>query len=42
VNSAQILNGTLNVNETIQLAENAVPELLAAATKRGELAPARI
>jgi len=29
VNSAQILNGTLNVNETIQLVEKALPELLA-------------
>jgi protoporphyrinogen oxidase len=29
VNSAQILNGTLNVNETIQLVEKSLPELLA-------------
>jgi protoporphyrinogen oxidase len=29
VNSAQIVNGTLNVNETIQLAERALPTLLA-------------
>jgi len=28
VNSAHIVNGTLNVNETVQLAEKAVPELL--------------
>jgi protoporphyrinogen oxidase len=28
INSAHILNGTLNVNETIQLAENAAAELL--------------
>ena len=28
VNSAQIVNGTLNVNETIKLAESAVTELL--------------
>ena len=28
VNSSQILNGTLNVNETIQLAERAVPVLV--------------
>jgi protoporphyrinogen oxidase len=28
VNSAHILNGTLNVNETIQLAEKAVPHIL--------------
>ena len=30
VNSSQILNGTLNVNETIQLAERAAISLLAA------------
>jgi protoporphyrinogen oxidase len=30
VNSAHIVNGTLNVNETIKLAEDSVPELLAA------------
>jgi protoporphyrinogen oxidase len=29
VNSAQILNGTLNVNETIQLVEKSLPDLLA-------------
>ncbi len=29
VNSAQIVNGTLNVNETLQLAEHALPTLLA-------------
>jgi protoporphyrinogen oxidase len=29
VNSAQIVNGTLNVNETIQLAEQSLPKLLA-------------
>ena len=29
VNSSQILNGTLNVNETLQLAEQAMPTLLA-------------
>ena len=28
VNSAHIVNGTLNVNETLQLAERAVPQLL--------------
>jgi protoporphyrinogen oxidase len=28
VNSAQIVNGTLNVNETVRLAERALPELL--------------
>jgi protoporphyrinogen oxidase len=30
VNSTQIVNGTLNVNETVQLAERALPQLLAA------------
>ena len=30
VNSAQIVNGTLNVNETVKLAENAIPGLLKA------------
>jgi protoporphyrinogen oxidase len=29
LNSAHIVNGTLNVNETVQLAEKAVPQLLA-------------
>lgn len=29
LNSAHIVNGTLNVNETVQLAENALPQLLA-------------
>ncbi len=38
VNSAQIVNGTLNVNETIRLAEEAVPELLSSAPP----APSRI
>jgi protoporphyrinogen oxidase len=33
VNTAHIVNGTLNVNETVQLADRALPELLA------ELAP---
>ena len=28
VNSAQIINGTLNVNETIQVAENKLKEIL--------------
>lgn len=32
VNSAQIVNGTLNVNETVQLAERAVDHLLATPT----------
>jgi protoporphyrinogen oxidase len=31
VNSAHIVNGTLNVNETVQLAERAVPQLLSQA-----------
>ncbi len=34
VNSAQIVNGTLNVNETMRLAEEAVPELLSAGGRR--------
>jgi protoporphyrinogen oxidase len=35
VNSAHIVNGTLNVNETVQLAERAVPQMLSrAATAR--------
>lgn len=38
VNSAQILNGTLNVNETIALAEDAVPHLLKAAALTGRVA----
>lgn len=32
VNSSQILNGTLNVNETVQLAERAATVLLATET----------
>ena len=28
INSAQIINGTLNVNETIQVAENKLMEIL--------------
>ena len=28
VNSAQIVNGTLNVNETVRLAEGALPQML--------------
>ena len=31
VNSSQIVNGTLNVNETVQLAENSLEQMLAAA-----------
>ena len=37
INSAHIVNGTLNVNETVQLAERTMPELLADA--RSEAAP---
>jgi protoporphyrinogen oxidase len=33
VNSSQIVNGTLNVNETVQLAERAARDLLAADAK---------
>jgi protoporphyrinogen oxidase len=33
VNSTHIVNGTLNVNETVQLAERAVPQLLAASAR---------
>jgi hypothetical protein len=32
VNSAHIVNGTLNVNETIQLADRALPRILSAAS----------
>jgi len=42
VTSAQILNGTLNVNETIQLAERSIPQLLSAGLEKGELEPAAI
>jgi protoporphyrinogen oxidase len=35
VNSAQIVNGTLNVNETVRLAEEAVEPLLSAAADQG-------
>jgi protoporphyrinogen oxidase len=42
VSSAQILNGTLNVNETIQLAEKALPQLLSIKVTRGEIEPARV
>ncbi len=36
VNSTHIVNGTLNVNETIQLAERALPQLLAAPARPAE------
>jgi len=36
VNSAHIVNGTLNVNETVGLAESAIPQLLAAADRSGQ------
>jgi protoporphyrinogen oxidase len=42
LNSAHILNGTLNANETVQLAERSVQQLLAAAqlrTHRSQLEP---
>jgi hypothetical protein len=35
VTSAHIVNGTLNVNETVALAEDAAPRLLAAAAAVG-------
>jgi protoporphyrinogen oxidase len=38
INSAHILNGTLNVNETVQLAENAAAELLSLRSRAGVLA----
>jgi protoporphyrinogen oxidase len=38
VNSAQILNGTLNVNETVHLAERALPDLLAVPTRAAAVA----
>jgi protoporphyrinogen oxidase len=38
INSAHILNGTLNVNETVQLAENAAAELLSLRSREGVLA----
>ncbi len=38
LNSAHIVNGTLNVNETVQLAERAIPELLAKSSLREEQA----
>ena len=40
VNSSHIVNGTLNVNETIQLAENTVPSLLAGMNAGGRAAHA--
>jgi protoporphyrinogen oxidase len=33
LNSAHIVNGTLNVNDTVQLAERSIPTLLSQATK---------
>ena len=35
VNSAHIVNGTLNVNETVQLAENAIAQVLTSAGESG-------
>jgi protoporphyrinogen oxidase len=42
VNSAQILNGTLNVNETIQLVDKALPQLLSAGVRSGALESASV
>jgi protoporphyrinogen oxidase len=42
VNSAQIVNGTLNVNETVQLAENAVRELLCNCPRNGAVRTAML
>lgn len=42
VNSAQILNGTLNVNETIQLVDKALPQLLSADVRSGALESASV
>jgi len=41
VNSAQILNGTLNVNETVRLAEEAIEGLLSDTTERPRWSQAR-
>ncbi|MBW4516439.1 MAG: NAD(P)/FAD-dependent oxidoreductase [Timaviella obliquedivisa GSE-PSE-MK23-08B] len=37
INSAHILNGTLNVNETVQLAENAAADLLSLRSPQGTM-----
>jgi protoporphyrinogen oxidase len=42
VNSAQILNGTLNVNETLQLVDKALPQLLSADVRSGVLESASV
>jgi protoporphyrinogen oxidase len=42
VNSAHIVNGTLNVNETVQLAERAAARLLAGPANEFKTAPARL
>jgi protoporphyrinogen oxidase len=42
VNSAHIINGTLNVNETLHLAEQAVPQLLADRRPRRNLVEAQV
>ena len=34
LNSAHIVNGTLNINDTVQLAERAIPRLLSQASSR--------
>jgi protoporphyrinogen oxidase len=41
INSAQIVNGTLNVNETVRLAEDAVPQMLRAADRSVPLIASR-
>ena len=41
VNSAQIVNGTLNVNETIKLAEEAVQKILSSASSIRKSKPQR-
>jgi len=42
LNSAHIVNGTLNVNETVQLAERAIPELLAQLSRQERVQHARV
>ncbi len=42
LNSAHIVNGTLNVNETVQLAERAIPDLLAHASRQERVQHARV
>jgi len=42
LNSAHIVNGTLNVNDTVQLAERAIPQLLAQTPREEQAAYARV